>query len=137
MPQSEQSNTEIPTKQRLLSEAHYCVPTKQEQFKVGLNSFAIELLAESFEQRLQHPDGGFDEGVCVIGYGKDRKPVYITISPDEPHVVNATTYTPIYDEGQRQILLLALHQLKKERPGWADAITRLEAPLGGQLNWPE
>lgn len=40
------------------------------------------------------------------------------------------------DESQRQITLLALARLKRERPGWAYAIGEIEEKLGGQLKWP-
>jgi hypothetical protein len=41
------------------------------------------------------------------------------------------------EEGQRQIILLALFKLKRERPGWDYAIGLIEDQLGGQLDWPE
>lgn len=44
---------------------------------------------------------------------------------------------PILDEGQRQIILLALFKLKLERPGWIYAIGEIEQQLGGQIEWPE
>ena len=40
------------------------------------------------------------------------------------------------DEGQRQILLLALFVLRAKRPGWDVAIAAIEMQLGGQLPWP-
>lgn len=46
-------------------------------------------------------------------------------------------YRPEIEEGERQMILLALFKLKRERPGWRDAIGLIEAKLGGQLDWPE
>jgi hypothetical protein len=46
------------------------------------------------------------------------------------------TYTPEFDESQRQIILLALFKLKAERPGWDMAIGEIEVKLGGQLDFP-
>ena len=40
------------------------------------------------------------------------------------------------DEPQRQIVLLALFNLKSERPGWTFAIEEIENILGGQIDWP-
>ena len=43
----------------------------------------------------------------------------------------------VITEGERQIILLALFKLKRERPGWDYAIGEIEQKLGGQLDWPE
>lgn len=41
------------------------------------------------------------------------------------------------DEGERQIIPLALFNLRRERPGWDYAIGEIEKKLGGQLDWPD
>ena len=48
-----------------------------------------------------------------------------------------TRHNPEIEEGERQIILLALFKLKRERPGWDYAIGEIEKKLGGQLDWPE
>lgn len=55
--------------------------TMQEQVDIGINAFAVTLLAESFAKRR---DEVGEESLCVIGYGKDEKPVYIVLSSLPP-----------------------------------------------------
>lgn len=47
------------------------------------------------------------------------------------------TYKIELDEAQRQMVLLALHKLGVERPGWLSALATIESQLGGQLAWPK
>ena len=49
---------------------------------------------------------------------------------------NPTIWTLQIDEGQRQIVLLGLHKLREERPGWDFALGEIEIRLGGRLDWP-
>lgn len=41
------------------------------------------------------------------------------------------------EDGDRQVVLLALHLLKLDRPGWTWKIGEIEKKLGGQLDWPQ
>jgi len=51
-------------------------------------------------------------------------------------ISDTSTYNCAYDEGQRQIILMALHKLRKERPGLDYALGEIEKQLGGQIEWP-
>jgi hypothetical protein len=62
--------------------------TKQRQHKAGLNPFAVELLAEAFAA---HRHFWGEDTVCVIGWGKDRAPVYICLSSIPPEGVEGPT----------------------------------------------
>lgn len=44
--------------------------------------------------------------------------------------------TVALEEGQCQMVLLALQKLRLERPGWDYALGEIEAQLGGQIAWP-
>jgi len=41
-----------------------------------------------------------------------------------------------FDEGERQLILLALQKLRIERPGFDYALSQIEQQLGGQIDWP-
>ena len=41
------------------------------------------------------------------------------------------------EEAERQAVLLALHTLRQEKPGWDYIFRDIEVKLGGQLAWPE
>jgi hypothetical protein len=62
----------------------YVAATKQQQHEARLNPFAVELLAESFAQ---HRAAFGEESICVVGWGKDRQPVYIWLSSVPPEGV--------------------------------------------------
>lgn len=49
---------------------------------------------------------------------------------------NPPEYRCVFDESERQMILLALHRLAESRPGFAWAIGEIAAKLGGQLDWP-
>jgi hypothetical protein len=51
--------------------------------------------------------------------------------------VKSVRHAIVIDESQRQIILLALFKLNRERPGWTYAIGEIEQKLGGQIDWPE
>jgi hypothetical protein len=59
----------------------WAAQTKQQQRRIGINPFAVELLAESFAA---HREVWEDGTLLVIGMGKDRQPVYICISSEPP-----------------------------------------------------
>ena len=55
--------------------------TTQKMIDGGINGFGVELLAESFA--LRREEFG-DRTLCLVGYGKDKQPVYILVSSEAP-----------------------------------------------------
>jgi hypothetical protein len=56
--------------------------SRQQGIDHGLNVFGGDLLAESFARDREKWAGG----VCLMCYGKDGKPVFITITSETPEV---------------------------------------------------
>lgn len=55
--------------------------TTQEQIDVGLNGFAVTLLAESFAHERERFG---EDSILLVGYAKDGLPVYITVASVPP-----------------------------------------------------
>jgi hypothetical protein len=59
----------------------YFLEHAQDVVDQHLNWWAVELLAESFAHERDRFGGG---GVCILAFGKDDKPLYITINVEPP-----------------------------------------------------
>ncbi len=64
-----------------------CTDSKQIMADSGLNCFAVELLAESFAFDRAKWDG---KAVVLVGYGKDKEAVYITVSSQAPKILETS-----------------------------------------------
>jgi len=61
--------------------------SKQVMIDAGINAFAVDLLAESFAFERVKWSG---KALVLVGYGKDKQAVYITVTSQVPIVLEAS-----------------------------------------------
>jgi hypothetical protein len=64
-----------------LKRPKYFVETKQQALDLGLNAFALELMAESFADM---PEKFGDENVVFLAHAHNRQPVWFIMTKEMP-----------------------------------------------------
>ena len=65
----------------MMKKPRYILATMQDQSDVGINTFALQLMAEAHADR---PEKFGDETLLLVGHAHNGKPVYMLISTKPP-----------------------------------------------------